>query len=362
MILYDFSSALHRSLHTAIKHTNPHKQDGKYITGEFISVLIYRIVSEFIEFAKLYKKDYGDFIICLDDHSKPYWRKSIYFDYKSQRKVSRDASDVNFNEVYKHIDILIDVLKKFTPFKSIGVPGVEADDIIGLLTRRYAKFEKVLILSPDKDFKQLHSLGQIRQYSSLTNDWVVPDDVESWKLEHILCGDATDNVPRVVDFLNFTPEFLKYLRNHNMQYTELEWFDLPESQKSEIANDFRSYADDGIARLHEKPRFGMSFVKKYIAEYGSIDAWLDSNPLIRKTYDLNKKLVLDDYVPPQVEAAIIAEYTNPKNIVNYEKLKIYFDFYDLSNSCIPLFTELAQSSENIVSWDSKRVDFANAII
>lgn len=362
MILYDFSSALHRSLHTAIKHTNPHKQDGKYKTDEFISVLIYRIISEFIEFAKLYKKEYKDFIICLDDHSKPYWRKSIYFDYKSQRKVSRDASDVNFTEVYKHLDILISVLKRFAPFKSIGVPGVEADDIIGLLTRRYAKFESVLILSPDKDFKQLHSLGRIKQYSSLTNAWIVPDDVESWKLEHILCGDSTDNVPRVIDFLEFDAAFKAFLHSQGFNYSELEWFELPENSKAEIVKRYREAMQDPTAKTHIHPRFGMSIVKKYISQWRSLDAWLDSNPLLRKTFELNKRLVLDDYVPPQVEAAIIAEYANPKNSVNYEKLKVYFDYYDLSNSCLPLFAELAQSGENVVDWGSRNINFGNAIV
>lgn len=362
MILYDFSSALHRSLHTAIKHTNPHKQNGKYITQEFISVCIYRIVSEFIEYYAKYKKEYGDFVICLDNHSKPYWRKSIYFDYKNTRKKEREASDVDYEEVFRHIEILISTLQRFTNFKVIGVPGVEADDIIGLLTRRYAKFEKVLILSPDKDFKQLHSLGQIKQYSNLTNAWIVPDNIEDWKQEHILCGDTSDNVPRVVDFLKFSEDFANFLRSKNLQFTELEWFDLPESRKSEIVKDYRDSIGDSTARTHEKPRFGMSSVKKYIAEFGSLDAWLDSNPLLRKTYDLNKRLVIDDYVPPAVEAAIIAEYTNPKNFIDIKKLKIYFDFYDLSVSCLPLFTSLNQTSENIVEWADKRVDFDNLIV
>ena len=359
MILYDFSSALHRSMHTAIKYTNPHKKDGKYITDEFISVTIFRIISEFIEFYTKYKKEYGDFIICLDDHSKPYWRKSIYFDYKATRKTEREKSDVNFNEVYKHLNILTDVLQKFTNFKVIGVPGVEADDIIGLLTRRYARFEKILILSPDKDFKQLHSLGQIKQYSSLTNNWVIPEDVESWKIEHICCGDTADNIPRIVDFLTFTKEFKSFLAAQNLDLDEEKYFELSENSKSEIVNRFRELNPE--IRTHEKPRFGISNVKKNIKEFGSLDAWLDSNSLLRKTFDLNKKLVIDDYVPPKIEADIIAEYTKNKNTIDLKKLKVYFDYYDLSNSCIPLFTELSQKFGNVVEWDTKKVNFDNVL-
>ena len=359
MILYDFSSAIHRSMHTAIKHTNPHKENSKYKTDEFISVLIYRVISEFIEFYSKYKKEYGDFVICLDDHSKPYWRKSIYYNYKGNRKKNREESDINYDEVFKHLDVLTKTLREYTDFKVIGVPGVEADDIIGLLTRRYAKFEKVLILSPDKDFKQLHSLGQIRQYSSLTNSWVVPEDIEGWKLEHILCGDSADCVPRVVDFLNFTTEFKMFLDEFKYDLNESQWFDLPEPEKARIhglAEDF-----DPDVHTHERPRFGMSIVKKYIKEFGSLDNWLDSNPILRKTFEMNRKLVIDDYVPPKIEAEILTEYTKLKNKVNLNKLKIYFDFYNLSVSCLPLFKNLHQSADNVVPWTTS-VDFRNAIV
>lgn len=351
---------MHRAVFTSIKNVNPHKKDGKYITDEFISTLIFRIVSEFIEFYKLYNKDYNEFIICLDDHSKPYWRKSIYFDYKAQRKWQREESDVNYDEVFKHVNILIDVLKNFTNFRVIGVPGVEADDIIGLLTRKYARFEKILILSPDKDFKQLHSLGQIRQYSSLTNKWVIPDDVEEWKLEHICCGDSADNVPRIVDFLQFTPEFSKFLNSKGLALSEEQYFDIPETSKSELVNEFRAL-NEGI-RTHNKPRFGITFVKKAIAEYGSLDSWLDSNALLRKTYEMNKRLVIDDCVPAKVEADILREYTSPKNQIDLKKLKTYFDYYDLSTSCLSLFSELIQHSTNVEDWGTRRADFDNILI
>ena len=351
---------MHRAVFTAVKNTNPHKKDGKYITDEFISVLIYRIVSEFIEFYKLYKKDYNEFIICLDDHSKPYWRKAIYFDYKAQRKSQREEAEVNYNEIFKHIDILISVLKNYTNFRVIGVPGVEADDIIGLLTRKYARFEKILILSPDKDFKQLHSLGQIRQYSSLTNKWVIPDDVEEWKLEHICCGDSADNVPRIVDFLEFSPLFKDFLELRNLRLTESEYFDIPENSKAELVAEFRELHPS--ERTHIKPRFGVTNVRKNISVFGSLDAWLDSNPLLRKTYEMNKKLVIDDCVPAKVEADILREYTTPRNQIDLKKLKTYFDYYDLSNSCLSLFSDLIQHEVQIADWSEKRADFDNILI
>ena len=355
MILYDFSSAFHRSLHTAIKHTSPHKKDGKYITQEFISVLIWRIVSEYIEFYNKYNKEYGNFVICLDDHSKPYWRKAIYPEYKAQRKAERDASDVNYGEVFKHIDNLSLVLKNFTCFKVIGVPGVEADDIIGLLTKKYAKFEKVLILSPDKDFKQLHSLGQIRQYSSLTNKWIEPENIEEWKQEHICLGDSVDNVPRIIDFVEFTNEFKTFTEN---KFTELQFFDMDYEIKSKIIENFKSkYPENDV---YTKIRFGPTGLKKAIQTHGSLEAFLDSNPIIRKTYEMNKRLVIDDEIPAKVEAQILAEYVESPKQIDINSLKKYFDFYGL-DTCTQLFKELSFKTYKPVEWESHKVDF-NSIV
>ena len=355
MILYDFSSAFHRSLHTSIKHTSPHKKDGKYITEEFISVLIWRIISEYIDFYNKYHKEYGDFVICLDNHSKPYWRKTIYPEYKVQRKTERDKSDVNYNEVFKHIDNLCLVLKNFTCFKVIGVPGVEADDIIGLLTRKYAKFEKVLILSPDKDFKQLHSLGSIRQYSSITNKWITPENIEEWKQEHICLGDSADNVPRIVDFIEFTGEFKSFIEN---KYKELEFFDLDYNIKSKIIENFKEQNPNG--EVYTKIRFGPTGLQKAIDKFGSLENFLDSNPIIRKTYEMNKRLVIDDEVPAKVEAQILKEYAEPVKQIDINSLKKYFDFYNL-DTCTQLFKELSFKTYKPIEWESHKVDFETLV-
>lgn len=353
MILYDFSSCIHRAVFTAIKHTNPHKLNGKYKTDEFISTAIFRIIQELVDFYKNNHYQYNDFVICLDNHSKPYWRKEIYPYYKANRKKGREESEVDYNEVFKHTDILIKVLKDYTNFKVIGVPGVEADDIIGLLTRKYAKFEKILILSPDKDFKQLHSLGQIRQYSSITNKWIIPDDVEGWKIEHVCLGDGTDNVPRIVDFVNFTEDFKSYLRDNDLNLTELEMWELPWDKKVEIFEDFKSRTN---SRVYLKPKFGPASLKKTIENFGSLDKFLDSNPIIRGTYEMNRKLVLDDEVPAKIEVEILKEYTAPKGEIDLQALKKYFGFYDLQ-TCVQLFSDLSFATSKPVDWNSKFVDF-----
>lgn len=349
MILYDFSSCIHRSVFTACKHKSPHKKDGKFITDEYIDLVIFRIVDEFVDFAQKYKSTYGDFIICLDDHSKPYWRKEVYPEYKASRKREREESEVNYNEVFKHIDYLVRVLKNFTNFKVIGVPGTEADDIIGLLTRKFARFEKVLILSPDKDFKQLHKLGDIRQYSSITNKWVVPEDVDGWMMEHVVLGDSTDNVPRIVDFTNFTEEFKKHLKDKGQTISENEFYDADYQTQQNIISGFEG-------EVFVRPRFGVTGIKKAIKEFGSLDAWLDSNPILRKAYERNKKLVLDSELPARVEAEILAAYTEPKKQIDIEALSKYFNFYQLE-TCTQKFKNLIYSTQQTVKFDAYKVDF-----
>lgn len=350
MILYDLSSLIHRALHTSIKQMNPHKKDGKYVTQEFISGTIFRIIEELLENYRLYRVKYNNMVICIDDHSVPYWRKSLYPDYKAQRKTQREESEVNFKEVYKHINILIRILNDYTPFKAIGVPGAEADDIIGVLTRKFCKAESILILSPDKDFKQLHKLGDIKQYSAITNKWVINDDPEGWERIHCCLGDAADNVPRVVDFSEFTPEFKAYY-----QGTELDFYKLDENLKLGIINNFNEVYPD--IEVYKKQRFGEAALNKKIKEFGSLDAFLDSNEIYRLNYNRNYKLVMDSEIPIDIELEILKKYTESSTDFNMENLNKYFSFYNIT-TCSQWFSQLWNEMSKPIEMTPWNVDFS----
>ena len=78
----------------------------------------------------------------------------------------------------------------------IAVDTAEADDIIATLCRRIK--EKILILSGDKDFIQLHN-EKIRQYNPVLNKFVGKDENPSLYIrEHILKGDRSDGIPNVL--------------------------------------------------------------------------------------------------------------------------------------------------------------------
>ena len=78
----------------------------------------------------------------------------------------------------------------------IELETAEADDIIAVLTRRVK--EKILILSGDKDFIQLHN-ARIKQYNPVLNKFVGQGENPSLYIrEHILKGDRSDGIPNVL--------------------------------------------------------------------------------------------------------------------------------------------------------------------
>jgi len=345
MILYDFSSLIHRSIFTAIKNTNPHKKDKKYITSEYINLCIHKILTELLEVYRFYNSEYKDLVICLDDHSRAYWRKELYPEYKEQRKAIREESEVNYQEVFKHLDVLVKVINDYTPFKSFAVPGAEADDLIAVLTKRYAPFEKILIHSPDKDMIQLHHFGDVKQYSAITNKFITEEDKgEHWELCHICLGDVSDNVPKITDNTIFSKNFKEYLKSKNINISELEYYHLKDKS---IFSDYNKLNKKNELDIFDNPRFGEATLLKKIKEFGSLDKFLDSNPLYRLQYNRNKVLVLEGGIPAKIETDIIREYNDSATVFNLEKLELYLKHYEL-NTLIIEFKNLSSQKSDII--------------
>ena len=143
---------------------------------------------------KKFRKEYGEMVIACD--SKNVWRRQVFPNYKAGRKANREKSEHNWELIF---DILANVkneIKQFLPYKVIELETAEADDIIAVLTRRVK--DKILILSGDKDFIQLHN-ERIRQYNPVLNKFVGKDENPSLYIkEHILRGDRSDGIPNVL--------------------------------------------------------------------------------------------------------------------------------------------------------------------
>ena len=143
---------------------------------------------------KKFRKEYGKMVIACD--SGNVWRRQAFPNYKAGRKESREKSEHDWTMIFDILSKVKDEIKTFLPYKVIEVESVEADDIIAVLCRRTN--EKVLILSGDKDFIQLHN-DRIKQYNPVLNKFVGQGENPSLYIrEHILKGDRSDGIPNVL--------------------------------------------------------------------------------------------------------------------------------------------------------------------
>jgi 5'-3' exonuclease len=145
-----------------------------------------------------YRKEYGTMILACDGGS---WRKQIYPQYKANRKTSRDASGLDWQEFFRILGMVRDEVKEHLPYKVVHIQGIEADDVIGALTEKTQNFgenEPVMIISADKDFIQLQQYSNVRQFSPMTKAFVKEKDATQYLFEHIIRGDSGDGIPNIL--------------------------------------------------------------------------------------------------------------------------------------------------------------------
>ena len=154
------------------------------------------ILNSIRNYVMQFKSDYvesdADVILAWD--SKHYWRRDYYPQYKAGRRKGRQESGLDWNEIFEVTNKIRDEIKENLPYKSVEVYGAEADDIIAVVSNSY---DKVMIVSSDKDFIQLHT-GSVKQWSPVTKQEVNGHDPDTYIKEHVLKGDSGDGVPNVL--------------------------------------------------------------------------------------------------------------------------------------------------------------------
>mgnify|MGYP006421044451 FL=1 len=139
--------------------------------------------------------------VVFDEGEEDTFRKKMYDDYKANRDPPPDELLENIpyiKEIVEGLDIPV-----------LEVPGVEADDVIGALAKQAeADDADVVIVSPDKDFKQLLS-DKVSIYKPAKGDQdfeIKTGDTfrDEYGLDPAqfvdmlaLMGDSSDNVPGV---------------------------------------------------------------------------------------------------------------------------------------------------------------------
>lgn len=193
MILIDFSQIVISNAKRVVKDMRPE---------DFNEDFIRHMVMESIRgYKKRYGRKYGDIVIAVD--SRRCWRYEVFPEYKAVRKQNKKESDFDFELVHRVINETSAAFKEFFQYKVIYHERAEADDIIGVLTRYKHKDEKIMIISADYDFKQLHKYRGVSQYSPIQSKAVTCDAPVSFLKEHIIRGDKGDGIPNVLTHHDF---------------------------------------------------------------------------------------------------------------------------------------------------------------
>jgi hypothetical protein len=197
MILVDFSQLMVGGLMSHAKTQSDVSED----------LLRHMVLNTLRSYRKQYNKTYGELILCID--SRHYWRRDVFPNYKHARKKARDDSKFDWPQIFKWFDKIKAELKEHFPYKMIDVMAAEADDVIGVLSKFKHMEEKILILSSDKDFIQLHKYKNVKQYSPMQRKWVRHIDPIGYAKEHIIRGDHGDGIPNFLSGDNFLVEGIR---------------------------------------------------------------------------------------------------------------------------------------------------------
>jgi hypothetical protein len=188
MILIDFNQVMISNLMMQIgNHTNIPIEEGLFR---------HMVINSLRSYKQKFGEEYGEMVIACDD--KNYWRKQVFPYYKANRKKNREASEIDWTNVFEIFNKIKSEIKDYFPYRVIQVDSAEADDIIASLVISSNIPEKILILSGDKDFVQLQTYSNVKQYDPVRKKWINHDNPERFLVEHILKGDTGDGVPNVL--------------------------------------------------------------------------------------------------------------------------------------------------------------------
>jgi 5'-3' exonuclease len=288
-----------------------------------------------------------DIVLCLDSSS---WRKDYYSGYKSNRSTSRDESNIVWKDFYEVADEAIDILNKAFPFTVIKTPKAEGDDVMAVLTKHYHKNERTLLITEDKDFKQLLEYKNVQIYRPIRKEYIkmTQEELVQWRIEHVLLGDKVDGIPTIKDCSIFSPEFIKYLKEnniHNINTTDVYEFNKLHNAQY-LLDCYEGVDKKGNNNTYKAPAFGEKTAQAFVKD-GLLQN-LRSNKIFRDNFRRNRVLVQFKFIPIEVEQAILDDYklcynTNSNHILIQE----YFrnnNLKQLANS-VDSFCDITQQNE-----------------
>ena len=281
MILVDYSQVALAAILTF-------QRELKGTESEVKNLIRHVTLSTLKSYKKKYGKEYGELVICCD--GRKYWRKEFFEFYKGMRKSNRDKSDLDWKLIFDTLSEMREDISQHFPYRVMHIDRAEADDIIAVMTQYLQENlliqeglveepQKILILSSDKDFKQLQLYPTVKQWSPMQKKYITATKKEiiEHKIEHIVKGDTGDGVPNI---LSKDDVFMK-----------------GERQKPVSAKRLQEFFDNGFTACR--------------------------NDEERRNWHRNTTLVDFDHIPPDVKESIITTYISSKpkgdkmSIMNY---------------------------------------------
>lgn len=214
-----------------------------------------------------YRNKFGELVICTDGMRN--WRYDVYPHYKFKRKDARKESKMDWNEVFRITNMVLDEIEENFPYKVVRHENCEADDIIAALcadTQEFGRHQDVLIVSSDKDFAQLQKYSNINQYSPMKKRMIKEDTPRKQLMELIMKGDQVDGIPNVLSNDNC---FVEGIRQTPLRKNILDQLiNDPKSQGDEI---YRNYCrNKKLIDLSETPQ---TVKEEIIYRYENQDKW-----------------------------------------------------------------------------------------
>ena len=185
MIIVDFKQVLFATFFAAVKqHTNA-----------VIELPVIRTMS--LNMLRNIRKKFPDHDVVVASDSVSNWRRDYFPNYKARRRIKRSDSDVDWTSIFESMDVVRQEISENFPYTHIQIEGCEADDIIGTIVH-HTKVSPVIIISADKDFKQLQTYSNVTQYDHIKGRWIKAENPYELLHEHILRGDVDDDVPNIL--------------------------------------------------------------------------------------------------------------------------------------------------------------------
>ena len=250
--------------------------------------LIRHMILNSIRMHRVRNKDkFGEVVICTDGQKN--WRYDAYPQYKHKRKDARKESKIDWKEVFRLTNMVLEEIEEHFPYKVLKHDRCEADDIIAAIcedTQEFGRGQDVVIISSDKDFAQLQKWSNIYQWSPMKKGWIKEKTPRKQLFELILRGDQSDGVPNVL-----SPDhcFVEGIRQTPLRQKILdELISDPKSHGDEI---YRNYLrNKKLIDLSETPD---PVKEEIIYNYEQQDKWANKSKVFPYLVDKRCRLLLE---------------------------------------------------------------------